>query len=436
MGNKKNCDERQAIKHVKSQGYRSKLVSKFTRFQTGVQDLTSPLGRYESAASDGRRICFFIGVIFAVAFYLFVEEVNRRSRLANLVFYDEVLHAMDHMTKNNSLSIDEYDTNINQASLAEDSLLLKRLLDKEEPNRVKIMQVDKGKPLDTDTSAVTSAVRSCEPAYYVLKVKESLILGAGTDRESSMWTLSGTQWLLEFGISCNILSQGRVIYALVGRSAKQNTEQTDNLPFGVFYDWHDATGPKLFYRTRSAFRNEMLRRARNITGRYYEPKDYRKAIIELLTMTTGVPRVIGMALPVKSLVLVLPVALFLLTFAFYHRARRIQNHRNTAWVIVSPQRIIETVATVVWKGIILAANFMVYLTASLYVSASAELQGDTIYLDQQQYSTELVSLFNLDLWVPGIWSFYLIPTCLFSLLLTGLGLVALRKTEKSDELRI
>ena len=383
--------------------------------------LVAPVPDYESSTEDARRFALLICIVFAVAGYLFVEESNRRDRLANIVFYDHILHAMEHFDSAMSSNGDVYRPRLSQTP----SPILEHL-------DSTVHEV----PSDT-ISTVTGSVTQCEVEYYRVSATGGVV--AGSDRAQTAWAFAGEYLLVFFPFQCNALNQPEPTYALIGdfSLAVDNTEyRPDNADRLVIHDWYGeypagpapaGSSPLLFYHNFSSARSRLLRIAQNTAGRYYAPEHYRDAIVDLSTAIQEAPTVLGVSLPPMMTVLALPLVLFMLSFSFYHRVRRIRNNGRAAWVLVTHTGFIETTASVLWKATLVLAVIMVYLTASLYIGARPELEGDIPYIWDQNASTESVNILNASLWVAGVRNLYIVSMCALSLAVIILGLVVMKR---------
>ena len=270
------------------------------------QSLTDPVQSYESSGEDARRFALGICVVLAVAGYLFVEERNRRNRLADVVFYDHVLHAMDYVSATPSLP--EGSQTYWGGFGVETSPILDRVTAIHELGR------------DT-VSTVTGGVTRCEVEYYRASADGGVV--AGSDRDSTAWAFSGNHQdylLLSFPSFCNVFNQDEPLFALIGKFslAIDSTEyMPDKAEVAVIYEWYGdlpngprrtASPPMLFRRSMVEARNQLLRIAQNATGRYYIPDRYREAIAVLSTSIQDAPTVMGISLPPLITVLALPLA--------------------------------------------------------------------------------------------------------------------------------
>ena len=389
------------------------------------QSLTEPVQSYESSGEDARRFALGICVVLAVAGYLFVEERSRRDRLADVVFYDHVLHAIDYVRTTPSLP-EGPQTYIERFGV-ETSPILERVTAIHELAR------------DT-VSTVTGGVTRCEVEFYRASAHGGVV--AGSDRDSTAWAFSGDHQdylLLSFPSLCNVFTQDEPLFALIGKFSLAIDSKEyipDKAEVAVIYEWHGdppngprRTGspPTLFHRSMADARNQLLRIAQNATGRYYIPDRYREAIAALSTSIQDAPTVMGVSLPPLITVLALPLVLCVLSFALYHRVRRLNNDKRAAWVLVTHAGLVETTVARIWTFVLVVAPVVVYLTSSLYLGAQPELRGDVQYIFDQNYSTERVTLLSVDLWAAGLRSPYVLSMCALSGILIVLSLVVLSK---------
>ena len=393
-------------------------VRRFTR------GLIEPVQGYESSGEDARRFALGICVVLAIAGYLFAEESSRRNRLADVVFYDHILHAMDHVG-HESLP-DGLKTDISRFGIVVSPILKK---------------VTEIYEIENDTiSTVTGGVVRCEVELYRVAAHGGVV--AGSDRDNSSWALAGEHedyLLLSFPSLCNVFGQNQELFALVGSFslATAGPKYTpDSAETAVVYDWHGDLparprapddAPMLFRRSVADARSQLLRIAQNVTGRYYVPTDYKNAIAVLSTSIQEAPTLMGISLPPAMTVLALPVVVCVLSFALYHRVRRLNNDKKVAWVMVTHRGLVETVMSGIWKAALLVTPVVVYVTSGLYVGAQPELRGDVQYIFDQSYSTERVRLLSRDLWFGGVRSPYIVSTCGLALALVVLSLIVLNR---------
>ena len=398
-----------------------RILTPIATFATG---LTSPASSYASSITDARRFSVLIALLCVISGYLFIVEIERRTRLTEIILYDEILSAIENFSQYSS---ENATTNVDQASLATSQVL----------NQLNLLDVRTSEP---EITTISGSVRSCDINYYRVnpEPKNQYLIGL-TDRQSVPITLVEDHLLIEFTLSCNIFHQEDAFYALIGKFrlalAPQGTEST----FGALYDRRSdeesigAGSP--FYATESDVRNRLLRLATNVTGKYYAPINYELAIIDLLSEVQGSPTILGIVLPAKWTVIFLPIALAILSFSLYHRIRRIEDTNESIWIVIHVEGTLERIVAVFWKILLLVSSLMVYLTASLYNHPSAELRGESDYFMEQSFSTEAVGMFSRDLWLGGTNSIYVVAMCLISLFFIILSFLVLRnlRSEKSSE---
>ena len=239
--------------------------------------------------------------------------------------------------------------------------------------------------------------------------------------------------LIEFPINCNIFNSHEIIYALIGQF---NFALREKKEIGVLYDKQinllDGRFP--LYRSYSDARNQLLRIVQNETGIYYSPEKYKTAISALLAVTQKIPVVFGISLSARLTVLALPLVLVFLAFSFYHRVRRIRDKKEMAWPIIHSEGVIENTLSILLRTILVLTSVMLYLTVSLYVSPSAELQGGIDVFEAQVYSTDPVNISSVDTWLAGtknVYGLFALFMCLVSLACISFSLIVIKKIKTS-----
>ena len=400
-------------------------TSVMARVRSSLLRLTSPRPGYKTSVADTRRFALLICLVFLAAAYVFLEEKTRRERLSVVVFYDEILHALDHVATHPALP----ETNLSQVDLFNFSPLPDV---SENPYRyetplsraVTILASRDGYRLDT----VSAAFRNCVITRAKVKASDALIEAFAYEDVLNGGNLEPTDWHLLLGFPAPCSADGNnPSYAMVGLFRPLNRPEAE---LGVLFDYHDS----LFYGSHLGMRLRLLRIARDATGRSYASEDYPTAVSNLLTIAQSGPVLFGMPLPVREAVLALPVAVVLLAVSFYHRARRIMNGNESTWILLHAEGMIEKTVAMLWKMTLLLSSVMVFLAVDIHFSPSAEYQPIRLFY----LTPDPAGIARPNPLPDGLQRGYAFAMCLLSLTIVLLGLTALRnhtsETENDDEL--
>ena len=368
----------------------------------------------QAAMIETRRISLSICALALVSGYLLYEEIERRSYLADVRFFDEVLNTMERFEGESDLGRVQK-TNINQASMANS-----RVLD------MILSHLEHIQPTKSPVT-ITSSISSCEVESYSVFTKEANI-GGLTDRETIRLKLyKGWYTLIEFPISCFFSGEGPE-YALVGNFSPEHEE------VGAIYDHGEKAFPEHvripLYGSKSNVVANLFRLARGATGKYYDPKKYDEAVREILAITQRAPSLFGISLPTRILVFGLPPALLFLAFTLLHRARRVAPSGESTCILIDFQGPLEWCASLVWKSIMILAIVLIFLVSAIYDSPTAELQARVIY-DNQSFSTEQFGLFDRALWIAGAKNAYASLTCILAFVIMQTGFFVLRRIRRT-----
>lgn len=379
--------------------------------RTKVNLVTSPVDGYASALVEARRLSLIICVILALSTYLFLEEQNRRLRVLDLIFFDHVFETIEKFDSISKVFQNKTITSPDYGSLSKSHVL----------PAIKVTASETMEPI----AGVSTSIANCEVKFYKLKLTAKQI-DALTDRVNIALAPHGDRHvLIEFPFLCNIFGKGETLYALVGRY-----KFSDKIEVGTIYDSGESFRR---YASLSDIKSRILRMAQNETGKYYKDNEIKNAISKLLEVTENVPSIFGVSLPARVAGILLPIALALVSFAFYHRARRIIDNMETVWILVHAKGLLEVTMSIGWKVAIILSPIAVYLTASLYLSPSAELQGSIDVLAKQTTSTNSVSLVSVDVWLSGLRNTYVFLLCLLSLALNALALTSIYRIISSSD---
>ena len=379
------------------------------RIQMMICSIASPLDGYTSALIDARRLSLAIFVIFAFSTYLFLEEQSRRVRVLDMIFFDHVLETIQKFGSVTALPKDAKVTSPDFVSLANSAVL-------------PAIEVTASKSMRS-MEGISTSITNCDVNFYKLRLKEKPTNALTDLLDIPLVPVGDRHVLIEFPFLCNIFDKKETIYALVGQFRLVLPEETE---LGTVYD--NGEGFRR-YESLSSIKSRILRIAQNETGKYYNDGQVKVAISKLLEVTENVPSVFGVSLPARLTGIILPVALALVSFTFYHRARRIIDNMDSVWIIMHAKGILEIIVASGWKMVIVSSPVVVYLTASLYLSPSAELQGSIDVRAKQSFSTNSVGIDSADLWLGGLQNSYVLFLCLLSLILNVIALTAISRVK-------
>ena len=344
--------------------------------------VTTPLQRSEFALSEARRFAFLICVILAIASYLFFEENTRRLRVLDIVLYDHVLASIDAF--NRSPISSDYVTSIHLVDSYSDI----------------VESIDmKGAITIAPIRSVSSFSVSCHVYVYRLSLKESPIAieGLGPLR---LAPTGNSHTLLSFPADCNIFNRNAPIYALVGDFYIPGYAEDPTM--GAIYE--DGTGD-IHFAAHTALLDYVLRSTQRVTGKYYRKEEYRDAISRLLEISENAPVVLGMSFPAQLTALLLPLSLTLVSFAFYHRVRRIGNKGEAAWVMLHRVGTLEKLVSGLWMVALIMSSVAVYVTANTYLQAGVEFvdrrPGYSVLISRAPWSDAWIAVHSaamLDRW--------------------------------------
>ena len=232
--------------------------------------------------------------------------------------------------------------------------------------------------------------------------------------------------LLKFEPTCIETGETNDRYVLIGNFVRV---PSGSVEAGMLSNEHDSD---IIFFSKTDVKDELLRTAQQELGKYYIREKYRDAITDLLGIAKQVPIVYGMKLPSKLIALLLPSGLLVLSFLFYHRARRIGSGMDEPWTIIHVEGVSEKFASLLWRVSLVFASPTVYLTSSLYLvpqttHAAGENSVPRILLFSEFNVSSLTRVLSF-----GVENSYVLAISALALMIITLSIIVLKRVKNAN----
>ena len=118
-------------------------------------------------------------------------------------------------------------------------------------------------------------------------------------------------------------------------------------------------------------RADLLQITRVETGKVYPVDKLEEAFSNLYEQKLKNPSILGFTMNSTTAALFLPLALFFITFSFWHRLRRIPDNLSKVsvppWIMLNPKGPFEFIAAIAWAILLIGAVFPVLWVGWMYI---------------------------------------------------------------------